>query len=197
MWRTTCIRRSTTWFAAKTMPNFLLPTTIRIGVLAAGLCATGWAAGPCAATPAAALKAFEGGLVSNDLADEGYRVTRMHRDVVLGTRWASVERCGHPEMPGLTLQASGVGTTAERTEQTRVANAAVRIAGPKVIRPGETVRLWRQETNVRMEMAAVSDESGAAGDRIRMRVTVQGESGVDNVRYVYGLVRGPADVEME
>ena len=179
------------------MPNFLLSTTMRVGVVLAGLCSTGWAVGPCAATPAAALKAFESGQVSNDVVDEGYRVTRMHRDAVLGTRWASVERCGHPELPVVTLQASGVGSTAERAEQTRVAGAAVLAAGPKVIRPGETVRLWRQETNVRMEMAAVSDEGGAAGDRIRMRVTVQGESGVDNVRYVYGLVRGPADVEME
>jgi hypothetical protein len=45
-------------------------------------------------------------------------------------------------------------------------------------------------------MAAVSEESGAAGERIRLRVTTHQEFG-ESARYVYGLVRGPADVEME
>ena len=47
---------------------------------------TCFAAGPCAGTAAAAVKAFEGENIAVDA--DGYRVTRMHRDAVLGTRWA-------------------------------------------------------------------------------------------------------------
>ena len=171
--------------------RFLL-TTIRVGLLA-GVCSTGWAVGPCAGTPAAAVKAF-GGQVVGESSTEGYRVTRVHRDAVLGTRWATVERCGHPEMPGLVLPAAVGAGESERTRT--VVSTATLASAPKVIRPGETVRLWRRDANVRMEMAAVSEEGGATGDRIRMRVTTQQEFG-EGVRYVYGLVRGPADVEME
>ncbi len=58
------------------------------------------------------------------------------------------------------------------------------------------VRLWRNETNVHMETAAVSEESGDVGDRVRLRLVTRQDSG-DVVRYVFGLERGPADVEME
>ena len=122
----------------------------------------------------------------------------MHRDAILGTRWASVERCGHPDWPGVTVPASNAPTSALDSanhlgsvlEKSFVAPAA------KVVRTGDTVRLWRQDTNVRLEMAAVSEEAGAAGERIRLRVAAHQEYG-ESVRYVYGLVRGPADVEME
>ena len=86
----------------------------------------------------------------------------------LGRGGRSVERCGHPKWPGVTVavgrgEIAGVATVAERA----VAASAAIVA--KVVRAGDTVRFWSQETNVRMEMAAVCDEAGAAGDRIRVR----------------------------
>ena len=129
------------------------------GVLMLGASGVSVAVGPCVASPAAAVRSFEAGQVADGGAGEGYRVTRVRRDAVLGTRWAMVERCGHPEWPGVM-----VPTTSEVEVARTVASAGVgggRIE--RVVRPGETVRLWRHETNVRMEMAAVSEESGAAG----------------------------------
>ena len=165
---------------------------IRIGFVIAGwygMTAAGLAAGPCASTPARAVKAYEGGVAVEDVVD-GFRVTGVRSDSVLGVTWVHLGRCGHPEWPGtsLSIRASGVGNAA--------ASGRAQIAGVKVVRAGDTVRLWRNETNLRMEMAAVSEEGGEVGARIRLRVGNSQADG-ETVRYVFGLVRGPADVEME
>lgn len=160
----------------------------------------------CASNPAAAVRAFEHGAAA-DGAGDGYRVTGVRRDPVLQITWASVGRCGHPEWPEVSvattarLQAVAVAALAEGSGArmpARPQNVAIAQARSieRVVKPGDVVRLWHNETNVRMELTAVCDESGALGDKVRVHVTSRLEDGTV-VRYISGLVRGPADVEME
>ena len=151
------------------------------------LCVTSsiaFCAGPCAATPQDALRAYVEGSAGD--AGVGFRVVQMRTDVLLGVNWADVKRCDHPEWPGLSLATHRVAPKV----------IGMRMVAPSVVavRAGERVRVWRHEANARLEMVAVSDEGGAVGDRIRLHVaSVDGEP----VRYYFGLVRGPSNVEME
>jgi hypothetical protein len=139
---------------------------------------------PCASTPEAALRAYAGNLM-NDV-HSGFRVVRVRTDAPLGVTFADMERCDHPGWPGVSLSTQAVTPTA----------ATRRIVAPSasVVRAGEMVRAWRRESNAHIEMAAVSDDGGAIGDRIRLHgATSNGEP----VRYYFGVVRGPYNVELE
>ena len=143
-----------------------------------------FAAGPCASSPRAAIRAFEEGAVSDILL--GFRVVKIRTDASLGMIWADIKRCDHPEWPGISLAAHTAAPHGNE-EHGKPREALT-------IHPGETVRVWRNETNVRLEMAAVSDEAGAVGDRIRLRITT---ANGEPPRFCFGVVRGPANVEME
>lgn len=144
-----------------------------------------YAANPCAPTLQEAVHAFEAGAMTESLT--GYRVIRIRADAALGVVWADLKRCDHPEWPATSILATHAAAT-QPGERPTPAKSAI------AIRPGETVRAWRQDTHARLEMAAVSDEAGAVGDRIRLHVaTANGQP----VHYCFGLVRGPANVEME
>ncbi|RXH55803.1 hypothetical protein GRAN_2660 [Granulicella sibirica] len=179
-----------------------------IGLLGLGVSA-GFAETPCASTPAAAVKAYESGQpIAGDLV-EGYRVASWYTDLPLRVNWAQVERCGHPGWPELSIRmaqrpegallvsaVSPLSTVAAAGVTTVQVGRTSALLLEKTIRAGEPVRLWRIEPNLRMEMPAVSEESGGIGERIRLRV-VSNQENVQVVRYVFGLVRGPADVELE
>ena len=186
-------------------------TTLRrlvtIGLLGLGVSA-GLAETPCASTPAAAVKAYEGGQpIAGDLF-EGYRVASWYTDLPLGVNWAQVERCGHPGWPELSIRMMqrpervlAVSTVSPLSSVSAAGVSTVQVGHTaallvKTVRAGEPVRLWRIEPNLRMEMPAVSEESGGIGERIRLRI-VSNQENVQVVRYVFGLVRGPADVELE
>jgi hypothetical protein len=151
---------------------------------------TGWAAGPCAATPQAAVRAFASGAPVEDGSEDGYKVVGVRSDPVLAVNWADVRRCGHPEWPGVSVATTAAGGfVAARA-------AAVVVRGPLLVRAGEVVQVWRNEANVRFEVSAVSDGGGVV-DRIRLHIVTHEEDGGDSVRYVFGLVRGAGNVEME
>jgi hypothetical protein len=113
-----------------------------------------------------------------------YRVSEVRRDPVLGLSWAMVASCEHPEQPAFAVQ-----TKEGHAEKTSFRK---KDDGVPVVRAGEVVRLWTQEENLRIEMAAVSEESGGLGQTIRVRVTEGGSS----ERQFAGVVRGVGDVEM-
>jgi len=149
------------------------------------------AASPCVAKAQDAVRMYRSGAEAGTPSADGYRVTRVRRDDVLPVSWAIVERCGHPDWPAVSVAMEGPGVRVARTE---AVPAVVTVRAQVAVRVGDTVRVWRQDRNSRLEMAAVSDEGGAVGDRIRLHVaSADGEP----VRYCFGLVRGPANVEME
>jgi hypothetical protein len=167
---------------------------------------TDWCAeSPCASTATGAVRAYESGMATDPAAElAGYRVTGVRRDVILGRTWASVGRCGHPEWPEVSVATTAkaqalVAVEMASSSQTGRPQIAASLQGrpvERLVQPGETVRLWRTETNLRVELTAVCDESGGIGDKVRVHVTSRLEDGVV-VRYLSGRVRGPADVEME
>jgi hypothetical protein len=65
-----------------------------------------------------------------------------------------------------------------------------------VVHSGDAVTLWKDEGNVRTQLAAVAEGSGGVGERVQLRVTGAGVFGNTGWRAA-GVVRGPGSVEME
>ena len=147
----------------------------------------------CASTPVGAVSFSETNRGQVLQGDDGYRVTSVRWDPLLRQGWAMVARCGHPEWPEVALP-------------TRLSSLALKLEGgtasigvvdvPLVVRAGDTVRLWRRENELRIEVAAVAEESGSLGKSIRVRLVRAGMEGQAE-RQMTGVVRGPADVEMQ
>ena len=119
--------------------------------------------------------------------DGGYRVTNIQSDPVLEQRWAIVVSCSHPEWPSVAvpmrrLQTNGNGREAHLSP---------------VVHAGDVVRLWKQEENLRIETAGVAEENGYPGKPIRVRLLHRSEEVPAIQQQIAGIVRGPADVEMQ
>jgi len=93
--------------------------------------------------------------------------------------------CEHPEQPAFAVLT--------KEAMTEMSSARRKDDSAPVVRAGDVVRLWRQEDNLRIEMTAMSEESGGLGKAIRVRL-VGGDS---SERQFVGIVRGVADVEMQ
>ena len=67
-----------------------------------------------------------------------------------------------------------------------------------VVHARDRVLLWREERNLRLQLAAVAEQSGAVGESIRVRIPgASWGGGMQADQPVRGIVRGPAEVEME
>ena len=66
-----------------------------------------------------------------------------------------------------------------------------------VVRAGDVVRLWRHEGVLRIEVAAVSEESGGLGKTIRVRLLRRNTDDQSIAKLFSGVIRGPLDVEMQ
>jgi hypothetical protein len=150
----------------------------------------------CYSTPSKAIDA----LVANSsyspaVKAGGYRVTRIESDQVLGLRWAMIARCGHPEWPLVALPSNGASSVA-LTQETERSGGDGLSTGP-VVRAGDIVRLWRQESYLRIEVAGVSEESGRLGKTIRVRLLHRKTDDQFLSEPFLGVIRGPLDVEMQ
>jgi hypothetical protein len=150
----------------------------------------------CYSTPRKAIDA----LVANSsnspaLKDDGYRVTRIESDQVLGLKWAMIARCGHPEWPLVALPANGASSVASTQEMERSVSDGLNKT--PVVRAGDIVRLWRQENYLRIEVAGVSEESGYLGKTIRVRLLHRNTDDQFIPERFLGVIRGPLDVEMQ
>jgi hypothetical protein len=131
----------------------------------------------------------------------GYRLRGYQWDAVLGQRWAVYEDASHPERPlvselvpeGGAETGGGAGPVAALVQPPPVQPVK---GSELVVHSGDAVTLWRNEGNVRMQLAAVSEGSGGVGERVQLRVTGAGIFGNAGWRAV-GVVRGPGSVEME
>lgn len=149
----------------------------------------------CASTPLAAVQLSRGETLHSPVAEgKGYRVTSIRRDHVLDQRWATIARCGHPEWPSLSLRTSETDT-ALHLPVTQIQEEDSQ-ARPSV-RAGDIVHLWRQESLLRIEVTGVAEENGRVGKLIRVRLLRSDTDDQSIEQQFTGIVRGPADVEMQ
>jgi Chaperone for flagella basal body P-ring formation len=141
---------------------------------------------PCVSLSEIAADSLRSSALSPLAARSGsYRVSEIRWDPVLGQRWAMFANCEHPEQPAFAVLT--------KEAMTEMSSARRKDDSAPVVRAGDVVRLWRQEDNLRIEMTAMSEESGGLGKAIRVRL-VGGDS---SERQFVGIVRGVADVEMQ
>lgn len=160
-----------------------------------GLSLIGSAHAACYSTPRSAVDALaSNSSVSRDSANAGYRVSGIKSDPVLGLRWAMIARCDHPEWPAVALSTNTTRSMpAHQSEQSSTSNIG---AGP-LVRAGEIVRLWTQESLMRIEVVGVSEENGGLGKTIRVRLLRRSTDGQSIPEQFSGIVRGPSDVEIQ
>jgi hypothetical protein len=150
----------------------------------------------CYSTPRAAIEAFIAKSSSASASEnDGYRVTRVELDKVLARGWAMIARCDHPEWPAIALPANGVDWLASPHVTERSLVDSVRTA--PIVRAGDVVRLWKQESSLRIELAGVSEESGGLGKTIRVRLLLRNTDEQSVPEQFSGIIRGPLDVEMQ
>ena len=66
-----------------------------------------------------------------------------------------------------------------------------------MVRAGDIVRLWRQESLLRIEVSGVAEESGGLGSSIRVRLAT-GDTNEQSVQERFlGVIRGPWSVEIQ
>jgi hypothetical protein len=167
------------------------------GLSLSGVAVTNVAQAVCASTPAAAAGSI-GRSAPVSMAGEGggFRVTSMRWDPVLRQRWALVASCAHPEWPAVELPARMLpldATSPRRAERDAESFAPLL----PVVRAGDIVQLWSQEDNLRIEVAAVAEESGGLGKKVRVRLMRRSNLGQQAEAQLSGVVRGPRDVEMQ
>lgn len=127
----------------------------------------------------------------------GYRLAGVSRDVFGGRRWAEVRSCKHPERPSVLValedgRPAGEAHPNEDTAVVRMGHADGR-HWEVLVRAGSRVTLVSAEAMVRMEVMGVAVESGAAGERVRVRLVTEGQAGE---RIAWGVVRTAELVEM-
>jgi hypothetical protein len=143
----------------------------------------------CYSSPAAALGSTHHESFASTASDgSGYRITGFQLDPVLGQRWALIASCSHPEWPVVALPIH------RDAAQSHIESAAP--LAP-VIHIGDTVRLWRQDAFLRIETAGIAEENGYPGKTIRVRLLHRSEDEPFSQQQIAGIVRGPADVEMQ
>jgi hypothetical protein len=151
----------------------------------------------CYSTPRAAIDAFvTSSPVPSALKKDGYQVTRITSDLVLGRRWATIASCSHPEWPVFAVPApEGRSVVLSPSETQRSLTESVEVA--PLVRAGDIVRLWRQEPLLRIEFAGISDESGGLGKTIRVRLLRRNRDDQSIPEQYSGVIRGASDVEMQ
>ncbi len=161
----------------------------------------------CANTPAAAIEAMRAGKMADlqaaGLQATGFRVESVRWDAAQRQTWAVIRSCDHAERPALARLAdlphgapvAQTGSSAALVSaQSLQANTTV-----AVVHAGEVVRLWRADSQAHIELMATAEENGAVGGKVRLRLLTPKEADGQYAppRYFAGIVRGPADVEME
>ena len=179
-------------------PSCSLRTCLGIGFLVTleAMFAASSSGALCYSTPRGAIEALIPTPSSSASSEtDGYRVTRIDVDRVLARRWAMIARCDHPEWPAIAFPAGGVRSLA--SQRARQVSTPVSAETPPLVRAGDVLRLWKQESSLRIEVAAVSEESGGLGKTIHVRLL---QRNIDNQalsEQFSGIIRGPLDVEMQ
>jgi flagella basal body P-ring formation protein FlgA len=119
------------------------------------------------------------------------KAIRVHWDPVLRQSWVTTFNCDHPERPAqaarVVSQVQGLFDTKGRVDEIAVRTSPI-------VHAGETVLLWSEERNTRIEVSGTAEENGAIGDTIHVRLTQN--TSVAIVPQLVGVVRGAGNVEM-
>ena len=150
-------------------------------------------AATCLNTPNTADSSRASALSSSAQKGGDYRVQAARWDPILRQRWLTIASCNHPERPPFALLTHEVMDRPSFLRDNQILKEGFHAVSP-LVRAGDIVRLWRQEDNVRIEVAAVSEESGGLGNTIRVRL-VQAPNPM--VQQFIAVIRGPADVELQ
>jgi hypothetical protein len=122
----------------------------------------------------------------------GYRIAKIQLDPVLSQSWAMIIPCDHPGWPAVALPLrNSISPT-----QFKVQEGATKILTP-VVHAGDIVRLWRQESFLRIEVGGISEGNGGLGDLVRVRLLRRNTDDQSITEQFSGIVRGPFDVEMK
>lgn len=127
----------------------------------------------------------------------GFRVTSTRWDPILHQRWAQVASCEHPEWPTVELLAASSLQTAPPSQQTQQAGTDSLQQLLPMVHAGDIVQLWSQEDVLRIEVAAIAEQSGALNQPVRVRLMQRATLGQQTEEQFVGIVRGPHDVEMQ
>lgn len=124
-----------------------------------------------------------------------YHMLRIQSDPILGKRWATMVDSNHPEWPAFALPLQDYDTVnaPQRPQQISCPNFQ---ASP-VVHAGDIVWAWRQESSLRIEVAAISEENGRLGQKIRVRLPQINPQSSASPEQITGLVRGPSNVELQ
>ncbi len=156
-----------------------------------GMSAASTSRAVCYSTPRSAADApLTTSLFSQRTKNDGYQVKRIESDPVLRQKWAMVIRCGHPDWPVLAIPANGASSIA-------ATSATEGVRTPPMVRVGDMVRLWRQESLLRIEVSGVAEESGGLGSTIRVRLATRDTSEQSVQERSSGVIRGPWSVEIQ
>ena len=154
----------------------------------------------CAKTPVAAIEAARAGQTAAFQAT-GFRVESVRWDAAQRQTWAVIRSCDHAERPTLAmltdLPRNLVGAAPSAGAMPVLGQIIP--ANSAVVHAGEVVRLWRADAQAHIELKAMAEENGAIGAKVRLRLLTLKEPDGQYAppQYLAGIVRGPADVEME
>jgi hypothetical protein len=158
-----------------------------------GICLANTALAVCYRTPTDAIATDLTSPSHSILEDGGYRVAKIQSDPVLRQTWAMIIHCGHPGWPAVALPLGNSILPIRLREQ----ESAKRISASVVIRAGDIVRLWRQDSSLRIEVTGISEGSGGLGDLVKVRLLRRNTDDQSIAEQFSGIVRGPSDVEMK
>jgi hypothetical protein len=150
----------------------------------------------CYSTPAAAIESMKPGSSLPPLTEGGYWVTHIQTDPISGQKWAMIASCDHPERPVFSLQTELTEPT-QQLEVRELQTVPDNAHAVPLVHVGDTVRLWKQETVLRIEMAGVAEENGCLGRLIRVRLLRRSTDDQSTRAEFAGIVRGRSDVEMQ
>jgi Chaperone for flagella basal body P-ring formation len=131
----------------------------------------------------------------------GLALRGMRWDAVLRRSWAIYWDPVHPERPVVAIPVAGAAGAVEPAAGTGEPVAQITAAGARpqpVVHAGDRVLLWREDRNLRLQLTAVAEQSGAVGESIRVRIPgASWGGGMQADQPGRGRVRGAAEVEME
>ena len=105
--------------------------------------------------------------------------------------------CAHPESPTVELPA-GISLQSNLPQQSSQQPSADSLLPLlPVVHAGDIVQLRSQEDALRIEVAAIAEQSGALGQPVRVRLMQRATLGQQIEEQFNGVVRGPHDVEMQ
>jgi hypothetical protein len=131
--------------------------------------------------------------VQSDLS--AYRVSSIQSDPVLGKRWAMMISCEHSEWPVIALPVDNTGPF--HWPQCPGRDSSTDAPPKPTVHIGETIRAWKNENLLRIEVAGVAEEDGELGRKIRVRILRPAYSNASPPEHLSGTVRGPGNVEIQ